>query len=527
MTSAIYAVSVDFGRDASYGHANSNITSYVLDMTWNNGMTDGAQEFAAPAQLTLTLDNSSGAFNLEESGATFYTLFAEGQLIRVQATFASTTTTLFIGKLMGNPPLTMPTYGENVLTLTARDLMDELLDIEFMPLIDTDVTTDEALKQPFQVGAIALPYAASFWILGVSILGTDTILLGEADMIAYETGQTTLAYVGDIAGGNTTVRAQHFLRDIVTAECVGRYFYNSRTGKFTFHNRHHDINPTSAVTFDKDDYEGCDYIPLSKVTNQITIHYQPREVGAASSVIYSIDNPLRLAGGETKTLTVRYKDATVENARIGATAFITPQSGVDYIANTEEDGSGKDVTTKMIVSVTFGASSAAITLVNPRPRRAWFTTLQLRGTPLRSFGRESVTSAPDGDSLHDYDLRPMTLNIPAVDDDELAQQYAASILSQRRVPFAEMRRLTFLANMTDTRMTQALTRAPGDAITVQNDDFDHDAVYAIVGEQHHVSGGGEYPHEVTWILKSLNTSQYWVLGVVGFSELGSTTILAF
>src|SRR3990167_892142 len=101
MTSAIYDVSVDFDRDASYDHANSDITSYVLDMIWNNGMTDGAQEFAAPAQLTLKLDNSTGAFNLEESGATFYTLFAEGQLIRVRATFASATTTLFISQLVG------------------------------------------------------------------------------------------------------------------------------------------------------------------------------------------------------------------------------------------------------------------------------------------------------------------------------------------------------------------------------------------------------------------------------------------
>lgn len=527
MTSAVYLVEVDFDKDAAYAHALSNISGYVLNMTWNNGMTNPEQEFANPAQLSLTLDNSHGDFNLEDSSATFYGLFKQGLLVRVRAVFSSTTYTLFIGKLTAQAPLTMDNYGELTYTLTARDLMEELLDVEFAPELETDVTTDTALRQPFAQGVVALPYASSFWILGVSTLGVDTVLLGEAAMVDFDTGNTTLAYAGDTVGGNTTVRAQQFLREITAAECGGRFFFNSRTGKFTFHNRHHDTNPTSAATLNADDYDEASYTPQSPVVNKATIHYQPREVGAAGSVIYSNPNPILLAGRESKSLTVRYKDATVEDARIGAMDFVTPQPGVDYIANVEQDGSGAVATHLVVVSVDFGATSATITLTNARPRRTYVTTLQLRGTPLRSFARDSVSSAPDGDSVYAYDPHSVTITLPAVDDEELAQQYADSLVARKRTPHAVLTAVTFTANAHSDRMTQALTRDIGDVVTVANSDFDHSRMYAIVGERHSVQPGGEHPHNVTWTLKPVDAINYWVLGVTGMSELGSTTILAF
>lgn len=527
MTSAIYEVWVDFNRDGDYSHALADISAYVTGLTWNNGMNQPEQEFATPATLTLTLDNSMGDFNLEDEASPFYGLFQQGLLVQVRAIFNSTIYPLFIGKLTAPAPLVMGNYSEHIYTLTARDLMDDLLDVEFVPDLQTDVTTDVALKQPFQKGVIAIPYAASFWILGQSTLGVNTVLLGETEMIDFDTGKTTLAYVGDTSGGNTTTRAQQYLRDIVAAECGGRFFYNTRTGKFTFHSRHHDINPTSAATLAKDDYDTADYVPQSAVVNKVTVHYQPREVGAAGTVIYSNPNTIRLVGGETKTLTVRYRDATVENARIGAMDFINPKPGLDYIANAEADGSGNTVTARVIVSVKFGATSAEITLVNTRGRDTYLTTLQLRGTPLRSFNRESVTTAPDGESLYRYDHHPQTISIPALDDEELAQQYADSIAARKRESHAELRSIEFVANAEDGRMTQALTRDIGDVITVTNTDYDHSRLYAIVGERHRVQPGGEREHSVTWILKPVDTTNYWILGVTGFSELGETTVLAF
>jgi hypothetical protein len=524
MASAQYEVLIDFDKDTQYAHAQSDISAYVLGLTWNNGMNQPEQEFATPAQLRLTLDNSMGDFNLEDSNATFYGLFKEGLLVWVRAIFNSTMYTLFIGKLAAPSPLTMANYSEHTYTLTVRDLMDELLDVEFTPTLQTDVTTDVALKQPFDAGVVVLPYASSFWMLDIDLLDEGTVLLGTTDMVSFETGMTTLAYVGDTSGGNTTARAQQFLRDMVAAECGGRFFYNTRTGKFTFHNRYHDVSPTSLVTIAKDDFEDPEYIPQTPVINHVTVHYQPREVGAAGTVIYDSPNTIRLAGGETKTLTVRYRDATVENARIGAMDFINPKPGLDYIANAEADGSGNTVTARVIVSVKFGATSAEITLVNTRGRDTYLTTLQLRGTPLRSFNRESVTSRIDGESIRDYDVRPMTLTVPAIDDRDLAQGLADNIAGQHKQPHAAIRRLQFVANAEDGRLTQALARTIGDAITVTNTDYDHNQIYIIVGEQHTVRPGGEHEHAVTWILKTTDTAHYWILDV---DQLDEGTILGF
>jgi hypothetical protein len=526
MTTAVYSVQVDIDRDSTYGHAKSDLTPYVRAMSWNNGMSSPYQEVAPPARLSITLDNSSGAFDPENTGAAYYDLLKKGTLVRVQATYSATTYTLFIGKL-SMITVEPGVYGRDA-TLQAADLMTELLDAEYVPPLQTNATTDEVLEALFASGIIALPYATDYWVLGVSgysELGSTTILLGAADMIDFDTGKTTLSYAGDNAGTEQGVSAQGFIRDVVAAECGGRFFFNGRTGKFTFHSRHHDVNYTIDDTLTSARIDRMTYTVQDDIVNRVTINYQPRRLGDVASVVWELDEPITLPPGVTKVITARYRDPDNESAHVGVIDPLPPAAGTDYIAY--QTGTNTVITSLLSITPNWGGSSAKLQLTNGSGNLSMdVRTLRLRGTPLISHNKQSVESF-DANSYVTYGLYDRTLTLRLVDDVELAQNYADSIVAQFGHGVARVTSVSFNANKDAARMALAMDCAPGTYITITDSSTSHDADYVVVGERHSVTAGGEHTHEVTLTLKPLARAQYWILGVSGFSELGSTTYPAF
>lgn len=531
MTSAVYTVEVDIARDSTYGHAKSDITPYVRALSWNNGMSSSFQEVAPPARLSITLDNSSGAFDPDNSGAAYYGLLNRGTLVRVQATYSASTYTLFIGKLSAIS--VEPGVYERGATLQAADLMTELLDAEYVPPLQTNVRTDEVLEALFDSGIIALPYVTDYWVLGVSgysELGSTTILLGAADMIDFDAGKTTLTYAGDNAGTDNGISAQSYIRDVIAAECGGRFFFNSRTGLFTFHSRHHDVNYTLDDTLTSARIDNMAYTVQGDIINHVTINYQPRKVGAASSIVWSLEEPITLGPGVTKVITARYRDPDNESAHIGVIDPLPPSSGSDYIAyitGWNQQYGVSDISSLLSVTPNWGGSSAKIQLSNGSGMYSMdITTLSLRGTPLVSYSKQSLESF-DANSYVIYGLYAKSISLRMVDDAELVQNYADSIVAQFSWGTARVSSVTFAANKDADRMALAMACAPGTYVRINDSSTSHDMDYVVVGESHRVNAGGEHTHTVTLTLKPLPRAQYWVLGVSGLSELGSTTFLAF
>ena len=529
MTTATYTVEIDFDRDGTYGHASSDVTAYVLEMQWQNGMTSSEQEFANPAALRLTLSNNAGDFNPEDSGATFFGLFKKGLLIRIQANLASVDYTLYIGKIREIPEIEGAIYSSKQVQVSASGYMQDLLQAEFAPRFDEAITTDAALKQVFDDGILAFPYQSSYWILEsstASILDQTTILLDGSAAYSFEVGKQTLAYVGDVSGSENTIRAQQFCRDIVAAEMGGRFWYDTRNGKFLFHHRQRDINPTITVTLDGDDFEDFIYIDQGTVYNHATVHYYPRSIGTPLSVVWSSPTILSVPAKDTKTLTARYQDPDETNVKIAAKDYIMMVRGVDYIANRNADGSGVDETANVYVNAEFSAQSAKITLVNNKKRTVHFTTLQVRATPVKTFERQSITLT-DTESITNYDPQYTTRTLKYVDDEEDVRDFAGTLIGQYGTPITRFESITFIGNKSGTRMAQALLRTIGDAVTLQFADVSHDKNYIIVGERHRIQAGGEHTHECTWILKPADNAIYWVLDETGYTELDETTRLAF
>jgi hypothetical protein len=59
-------------------------------------------------------------------------------------------------------------------------------------------------------------------------------------------------------------------------------------------------------------------------------------------------------------------------------------------------------------------------------------------------------------------------------------------------------------------------------LTITETQTAHNADYFIIGEEHVISDALT-KHVTTWYLEPANSARYWVLGVAGYSEVGSTT----
>lgn len=500
--------------------------------------TTGVKSFVYTASgSTFAIVAIGGAVNVTiascsvKQGGAYYGL-NRGMLIGIRGSHDTVSNQqLYIGKIRNKRP-SVGVYGEKQMVITCEDALAKLVNIEYEPPLQTEVTTDEPLTELFSNVVVPYPYMKSFWVLGTdgaSTLGVDTVLADSSRFLTVDTGYTELPYVGDNSDTGGGVMANAFIRDVVAAEMGGRFFFNARTSFFTFHNRNRDIlNETIFASLTHDDLEDGDYIDSEDVINSVMVNYQPREVGGEAVVIFTATNlPIAISPGETRIITARYRDPSLENARIGAQDGLIPVLGTDIKAGLTESGTGNSGGNLLGYSVEYKAQSAKITLVNNSTGRTiYVNTLQLKGTPIYTYDRQFVTVS-DANSQVDNDAESKRLDLPLVGSESDATDYANNVLSRFKDPVSVYRSVTFIASKTTARMVNALSVDIGSRITLVDSYMGHDADYIVVGEKHELTAGGDHTHRATWILKPVSRQTFWVLGVTGKSELGSTTYLAF
>lgn len=526
----------DWARDDNYAHSKKAITIWALAYEWRVGMQQAYQEVAPPARLMITLDNSDGAWNIENSSARFYGLFTRDVRIRFRVAWVNgdeidgapfTEFNRFLGTIR-HIEVGVGTLGEKIATLTVEDPMLDLLDNEYHPQLQTDVTTDVALAAIFDdPEALAYPYPHNYWMLGIagaSELGVTTQLF-DHDITDFETGRTTLDYVGHNADVGQGINAQSLIRTIVASEAGGKFFWDARQSRFRFWDRYYSQGLDTSSVLDLSPYILQDtppvYVYAEELLNQVEISYEETELGTPGSVLWQQSTPVSISAGQTRQFTARYRDPDVTSARVGGINMIAPVAVTDYTANTQSDGGGSDVTSSIGVSVQFSAMSAKVSVANPTDATAYLTACQIRGQPLTTYTRSTAT-ALDGDSIYANGLFFGARNLPLVQDAEFAQDYALSIVSHFKDPIGRFERVTI-----DMRRVpkEVLALDIGDVVSISDPQLDNAVtLYLIVGEEGRVSGGNTW--DCTFVLEPFRRQTFWVLDQVGGSELGETTILA-
>lgn len=460
MTTA-YFIELDSADDGSYAE---DLSPEVLTLSWRLGMAQPYDRVSALSTAEITLRNADRRFSPEVDARL---KVGRRVRIRVQEAPSEAIRTHFVGKIRAMQPDT-GTLGQRRCTLIVTGPEEDYQQITALLPLHINVTADEVLDTVF-----ALP--------GLDDIPTD-----------FAPGIETLAFVGEGWGSGVTVA--RIIRELVGAE-HGRFF-TTRTGQAVMHNRTQARTAPALSATLTDRAVGMEYHYGDFMANRVRVSLRQRGFGSAGSIVWTLASPQKILPGASRDMIVQFRDTNGQ--RTGAAFLIDPVPVSDYSANTAANGSGSDRTAQVSVSVELLSGSAAhIRLTNSGIDTAYLLAgAQLRGTPVY-FGETLTVEAEDTASQAAHGIRTLSLDLPALDSTESAEDIAAYELSRRSSPRGQIVTLTLNER---THFYDALQWSLFDRIRVVETQTGHDADYLIIGEAHEVTRGG-YRHRVTWTLE--------------------------
>lgn len=528
----VYSYRVELDVDDNRAYTNGLcLLQNVVRASWQAGMSNPYDFISGEASLNFVLDNRDGRYDLDDPDALYYNVLKTGKLVRVRVTYLSTTVTMTELRIAAINPTNYSAVNDisptRQISIVCTDRMRELQQWEYNPPLQENVRIDEVLTKMHQESKVPWPGEKYYFYIDVdSIDGTQTIYAG--DDIDFDQARTSLEFVGDAMGKETKRgSAQQLLRSVLPGEVYGFYYFQPRTAKYCFRNRLHSHNTSSSFTFTSEHITDA---PMKNglhpfgegPLNELELEYEPRAIGTAGSVIWTSDNmPVRVSASDWKNIKGRYRDPDNPSAQVGAKDVIPMTRDIDFVGNSKEDGTGEDWTRFVFIYDTPKASAIDINIWCRKVGDPVFmTTLQVRGTPLTTYNRESVT-ARDGLSVHTYGRFPALARIPITNVDEaqnMANLYVNTFSTPRRVVTS----ITMEASVLNGEIaSEVQTLTIGSKVRVQNRDLTHNELYLIMAERHQVNIGLGM-HNVTYVLRSADSASLFVIDT---SSIDGTDIL--
>jgi len=529
-----YRILIDTLRDYSFAGYGNDVSIYTRKITWSQGLMGVYDLIGSPAYLEVTLSNAGGQFSLEDTTALYYGKLRRGTMVRVQLSRNGATwtnkCTLKINQII-------PGYsndGTHTITLKCSDILQEFLAQEYVAPLETNIKANEAINTLHTSRAAIWPYESYYQFIGHTSIGDGRAPFYGPDWVDLEGGETTLPYLGDNLDRGQGVSVQQYIKDAVGAEIFGFYLFNATYELFQFFSRYHAADTavrwyiTSAIT------DAPRFTYARDLVNDFAFSYFPRAIGAADSVLYSSDNvPIELGGRQTKRMTIKYRDPDNPSATVGALLVNDIVRGVDIITNSAADGSGTNLDTKIDITLIKGTASSELVITNRRRASStYITTLQVRGTPLTTYNKETVYGYNDNsifglgsDETSGNDRKSGSESLFAVSDTDFAQAYADFRVNVFGEPQQVIERLTIPVKENDiATQTQIMETTIGDVINYVDSKTHHNTDYMIVGESHTVEGQSERQHSATYTLRPTNRANMFI---VGTSTLDSGNTFTF
>ncbi len=348
-------------------------------------------------------------------------------------------------------------------------------------------------------------------------------LARPAPSVTTGTGASTFAFALDNVQDESTTVLSAF--QTIAASEVGFIYVKGNTtlgGELVFENRTARQVTSSSATINNDMLEMSTSRSIKDLMNDIKVETFPRLVDAAStSVLYLLQNAnTSITGGATLSIDASYTDPNQKASRVGGTAMVTPVAFVDYLMNTQADGSGSDLTASLSIVETFGANSAKLVLTNNSSQTGFLTLLKLRGKGIYTYDH-TISSSIDASSQYDYGINTLSYSMPYEDTLTVGQNAADYFLSLYKDPLTYMSDITIDGNMSSQFMTYIGALEPSSRITVTetvtglNNDYFINGVDLVISAGNHV--------RATYTLVPAFTN-LWILGT---STLGVDTVLGF
>jgi hypothetical protein len=509
-----YTVEIDFDDSGLFTDPGEDITADVIGAWWRLGMEHPYASVAAPIAARVTLRNLSRDYSPE----TGVRALQPGKSIRIRSDDGSTLRTHFTGMIDYVQPQAGD-QGERTAVIYARGPEPELGSHHITLSAQVEVTADRIVNAALDATPLRRPSLKQRFILDTvnhMELGTNTYLPNDALARSLDVGKSTFAYVADTWADG--IPALDAIRQIAESE-RGRFFID-RLGQAIFLNRHYTLLATTPVATFEDNMVSLAYTYGQDVVNSVEVTITPRSIGAANSVLWTLENPQRILPGEEgiRRLTTQFRDSN--DRPIGALAVIEPLPGFDYTVNTAQDGTGTDVTAQVKLRLYPSGSSGDLEVHNRTRNPAYLLAgARIRGTPINQGDPVTVTFV-DATSQTFYGDSRIAFTLSALTSIEEADQLARYEVARRKTAHGTVSTLSLDALH---QPIHALDRTLFDGITVHESQTNHSADYFIVGETHELDLGGAR-HRVSWLLESADYNTFWI---VEKGNLDQTALLAY
>lgn len=502
---------VDWNNDGDFTDGIDDISADVMLASWRLGMRNPYQMVADEMTLDLTVKNGDGKYLPENTGGTLSGLLLPNRKVKV-AFDTGGTTQMYFGFIEW-PEVVWSPAGSNTALITAQltavGPKRQMEELEIPLGIYEDVTGDAIISDV--IAASSLPAAISgSWVIGVpglSELGSTTTLGDETDYAAIDTGVTVFETYGD----TTPPSAWDVITEVTEGE-RGKFFFD-REGKANWWNRTRLISETTnaGTVSSSGTYKpiGLDYTYGAQLANVIRVDSRPRNVGA-SETLWELDTTVNIPVGGTVELEARLRKSTGQfSGSSNLTATPTFSAGTATVTVTPQGGKAK------IQLVNESTTAAAV-----------LSGLTLEGAPVVQQNDISI-QIQDADSIGTYGKQGLQIDLGSVSDYATAKAIADFELFRRKDAYGEVNWVRFRAAADGTANAHLLDWTIGTRLRVDIDELHHDRDYFVIGEEHRWEpGDGGGVHEVKLNLEPAQAGGAWLIGVAGFGELGSTTVLA-
>lgn len=476
-----------------------------------NAITDRvASTGTISVALKNSTNNSAGLEGLYAPGhANALAGFQLGIRLRVRVTPQAVVRTLFLGKI-DSIDVEAGKRRARVTEVVAVDWMDEAAKADLQNIV---LAADETGFDAFQTvvaKVLVQPQAIAF----------DTLI------------QETYPIVFDLAREESVTAREELNR--LAASGLG-YIYLSGDGTLRYESR----AVRATATGDVDEFADAELVNLDAprarnlAINKVRIGSRLRRQGdSATDVLWKSNRAFTIAPGQVidPIMGPYVAPDDTRDVRIGGTDMVDPPvSGTDYTANAQEDGGGANLTANLLATASIGANGVRWRLENTGAVDLWTGgtagTLQVRGRAIY-YGEIAVTEFDDPTSQAIHGKNTVSLDMPYQQNLPLAAEAAAYFVNLYKDPLNQVDQAELVSRNTDGEFAdRILRREISDRVKIT------EQVTGIAASFFINSVGFTLDAKenlfVRWGLVPADATAYWLMEVVGRSELDQTIILGF
>lgn len=545
-------VVLDIDRDYTFDNALDDLSEYTLEASWNYGgvtklgYVGTYAEMLPPSRSTIRLVDSTGAFNLKNTSATYHGKLKRGVLVRIQAlsvfdlldsdgdtlvdSDGDTLTDVLqykqlaehrIYKVDGTGKLP---DGARMITIYAEDPTSNWLQQKYIARLQKNVRIDQIISDTIDDSTLPYPYPLSGAVVDIAIVNESAVEY-SLNFIDFNQARTTLDFAGDVEPRDSTVSG-HLVQHL-TAEGGGRLFW-SRDAKMVFHDRYRDFTQTTAIDLTDDDIDEAMGENGAQVANHITVNYAVRELGTPATKIAEATNlPIKVEQGSYRNFRLPFRSFTTDQ-RIASDTVITPVVGTDVICYDGETGGSVDNDFIAVGVDRIGAREIVFSVNNPstfgdpRSKDRWIHTLQVRGTPLISYDRQSAVIF-DAESIQDNGKYPLELDYAVIDDADFAESLGRYTLKRYATLVDTIGSITMTVH--DGNIPDLYYIDIGSILHIDSTQENVDEEFVVIGQEWQMIADNSQRSMVTIHLKPLNREPVAVVNKAVVDLVNATVVL--